>query len=164
MQSDNNTANRPGISIHVRPHAGSEAKLRELKAGMEEEGVPYLLVSDADGDAVALAYKGAQVSTLGVGVGVSPDAMCVHYQKLPERQPLFVLEQAGTPAEWRNFGYNAARLVKGLPFKDNPGQERVSTQSDDMAELYASVREIILRVLRESAQGHGEVNTWSKTP
>jgi hypothetical protein len=162
MQS-NKTLNKPSIIICACPHDACAAKLRELQAGMEEEGVPCLLTDDAGGDAAALAFKGAQVSPPGVGVGISPAALCVHYQKLPERQPLFVLERTGTPAEWRNFGYNAARLVKGLPFKDTSVQEEAAAPEDDMAKLYASVREIILKVLQESAQGHGEVNTWSKT-
>ena len=161
MQSDN-TLNRPSIIITACPHAGFEAKLRELKAGMEEEGVPCLFVSDEAKDAITLAYKGAQASTLGVGIGISPDALCVHFQKLPERQPLFVLEGEGSLPEWRNFGYNAARLVKGLPFKAEPAKAETAAE-DATAQLYASVREIVLKILQESAQGHGEVNTWSKT-
>ncbi|WP_188400143.1 glycerol dehydratase reactivase beta/small subunit family protein [Sporomusa sp. GT1] len=187
MQIDK-AANKPSIIICTYPHTGYEAKLRELQAGMEEEGVPCLLADAVAADAVALAYKGAQVSPLGVGIGISPDSLCVHYQKLPERQPLFVLAGAGSQAEWRTFGYNAARLVKGLPFKTTAaevepaaaaaapaasglravsreqGTSRQAAANDDMAELYATVRKIVLKVLQENVQGHGEVNTWSKTP
>jgi len=157
------TLNRPSIIICIFSHDGYEAKLRELQAGMEEEGVPYSLLDGSPADALSLAYKGAQASLLGVGVGISPVAMCIHYQKMPEGQPLFILEGQGTLPEWRYFGYNAARLVKGLPFKRNPRQES-STPEDNMAQLYESVRKIILKVLQESAQGHGEVNTWSTMP
>ena len=184
MQIDK-AANKPSIIICTYPHTGYEAKLRELQAGMEEEGVPCLLADAAAADAVALAYKGAQVSPLGVGIGISADSLCVHYQKLPESQPLFVLAGAGSRGEWRTFGYNAARLVKGLPFKTiaaevepvaapavcdvhaiSPEQGTVQQYpaNDDMAELYATVRKIVLKVLQENVQGHGEVNTWSKTP
>jgi len=184
MQSATNL-NKPSIIICTSQHTGLEVKLRELQAGMEEEGVPCLLADAAAADAVALAYKGAQVSPLGVGIGISPDSLCVHYQKLPERQPLFVLAGAGSRAEWRTFGYNAARLVKGLPFKTTAaevepaaapaasglravsreqGTSRQAAANDDMAELYATVRKIVLKVLQENVQGHGEVNTWSKTP
>ena len=157
------TLNRPSIIICTSPDPACEAKLRELRAGMEEEGVPCSLVEGGSVDAIALAYKGAQVSLLGVGVGIGPTAMCIHYQKLPENQPLFVLDGQGTLTEWRYFGYNAARLVKGLPFKENPMQKAAAPE-DATAQLYESVREIILKVLQESAQGHGEVKTWSKMP
>lgn len=160
MQSATNL-NKPSIIICTSQHAGLEAKLRELQAGMEEEGVPCSLLSDSSADAVALAYKGAQVSLLGVGVGIGSAALCIHYQKLPENQPLFVLQGEGTLTEWRYFGYNAARLVKGLPFKAEPMQA-VAASNENITQLYESVREIILKVLQESAQGHGEVNTWSK--
>lgn len=187
MQADK-ALNKPSIIICMYPDTGYEAKLRELKAGMEEEGVPCSLVSSASADAVTLAYMGAQRSSLGVGIGVSPDALCVHYHKLPERQPLFILEGESSLAAWRTLGYNAARLVKGLPFKEtmhgeqsvdetaaNAGCEQREIYKDkgriegcnpykDMAELYTAIREIVLKVLQENAQGHGEVNTWSKTP
>jgi hypothetical protein len=162
MQSATNL-NRPSIIICTSQHTGLEAKLRELQAGMEEEGVPCSLLGDSSANAAVLAYKGAQASLLGVGVGISASALCIHHQKLPEDQPLFVIEGEGTLAEWRNFGYNAARLVKGLPFKESSLQT-VAGSGENMAQLYETVREIILKVLQESAQGHGEVNTWSKTP
>ena len=156
------TLNKPSIIICTSQHTGLEAKLRELKAGMEEEGVPCSLLSDSSADAISLAYKGAQASLLGVGVGIGSAALCIHYQKLPEDQPLFVLQGEGTLTEWRYFGYNAARLVKGLPFKENPVQAAAAA-NENKAQLYESVREMILKVLQENAQGHGEVNTWSKT-
>lgn len=154
--------NKPSIIICTSQHTGFDAKLRELQAGMEEEGVPCALLSDSSADAVALAYKGAQTSLLGVGVGIGSAALCIHYKKLPENQPLFVLQGEGTLTEWRYFGYNAARLVKGLPFKENPVATAAASK-ENMAQLYESVREIILKILQENAQGHGEVNTWSKT-
>lgn len=155
------TSNRPSIVIHIFPHAGEAAKLREIQAGMEEEGVPYSLRTGTDTDAVALGHQGAYQSALGVGVGISPDGLCIHYRKLPAGEPLFVLTGKQDAAEWRRFGYNAARLVKGLPFKDRQAAEAAADEPDG---LYARVREIVLKILPELAQGHGEVNTWSKTP
>ncbi|SMC34620.1 glycerol dehydratase reactivase beta/small subunit family protein [Sporomusa malonica] len=161
MQSDK-TSQKPSIIICIFPHEGCAAKLREVQAGMEEEGVPCSLLTGEEVDAIALAYRGAYASPLGVGVGISTEGMCIHYQKLPERQPLFVLDGEDNLAEWRRFGYNAARLVKGLPFKSK--QIEAAGNQLDTSQLYASVREIVLKVLQEFAQGHGEVNTWSKTP
>ncbi|MDF2569452.1 MAG: dehydratase medium subunit [Sporomusa sp.] len=161
MQSDT-TVKKPSIIICAFPHEDCEAKLREIQAGMEEEGVPCSLLTGEEMDAIALAYRGAHASPLGVGVGISPLGMCIHYQKLPERQPLFLLDSEDNLAEWRRFGYNAARLVKGLPFKEKQTEE--AGAGLDTTQLYASVREIVLKVLQEFAQGHGEVNTWSKMP
>lgn len=157
------TFNKPSIIICVAQLVGYEAKLRELQAGMEEEGVPYTIQEGTASDAVMLGYQGAQLSPLGVGIGIDAASLCIHYQKLPEDQPLFMLDGQGTLAEWRNFGYNAARLVKGLPFKQIARQEE-SAAADELTRLYENVRKIILKVLQESAQGHGEVNTWSKMP
>ncbi|WP_425060122.1 hypothetical protein SCACP_07700 [Sporomusa carbonis] len=161
MMQPDKTLTKPSIIVCTFPHANCDAKLRELQAGMEEEGIPYSLLNGDRNDAVALAYQGAQASPLGVGVGISPAGMCIHYHKLPALQPLFTLTGEGTAADWRQFGYNAARLVKGLPFKDKPEQ---NTAPDlDMAQLYESVRKIVLKALPEFVKGHGEVNTWSKT-
>lgn len=163
MMQSATTFNKPSIIICTAQLDGYEDKLRELQAGMEEEGVPYSFLEGTASDAVALGYQGAQSSLLGVGIGIAAASLCIHYQKLPEDQPLFVLDGQGTLAEWRNFGYNAARLVKGLPFKKITLQEE-SAAADELTQLYESVRKIILKVLQESAQGHGEVNTWSKMP
>jgi hypothetical protein len=83
---------------------------------------------------------------------------------LPERQPLFELNVSGTSGQWRHFGYNAARLVKGIPFKKQPSEnlETPDFQSMDSSALYSLVYSIVKKVLQETAQGHGEVKAWSK--
>lgn len=153
MQADN-TVNKPSIIICIYPHAGSQAKLRELQAGIEEEGVPCSCQIARQADPVGLGYEAAAISPLGVGIGISAAGMCLHVQKLPKLEPLFHIDSQGTPADWRLFGYNAARLVKGLPFKDKQ-REAVAGSSSDTAELYETVRQIVLKVLHEFAQGHG---------
>ncbi|GAB6179576.1 hypothetical protein JCM14036_08950 [Desulfotomaculum defluvii] len=155
MQFDK-TLTKPSIIICTVPFEGSETKLREIQAGIEEEGVPYLLQKSEQSDRVDLAYQGANASQLGVGIGISPTGICIHYHKLPEDQPLFSLDGDGTPEEWRYFGYNAARLVKGLPFKDMPTEDPALDL--DTAQLYQLVREIVIKVEQELARGHQEVN------
>lgn len=159
MQPDQN---RPCILIYVLPHVGCEGKIREVQAGMEEEGIPYSVVHSNEKDAVALSYEGALKSKLGVGLGIGAESLCIHYVKLPAQKPLFVLNEAGNPAQWRHFGYNAARLVKGIPFKGQPSEdEDLPIHHQDA--LYDIVYRIVQKVLQESAQGHGEVKAWSTT-
>lgn len=156
---------RPTIAVRVFPHAGCQAKLREIQAGIEEEGVQCQLADMQQNDAVLLAHAGAESSHLGVGVGVSTEAVCIHHRKLPVNQPLFISGDAADVYEWRRFGYNAARLVKGLPFKDKAvvaveAAEINNNQRDD--ELYKMVQDIVRRIIRET--GHEEVSAWSIRP
>ncbi|TWH21964.1 glycerol dehydratase reactivase beta/small subunit family protein [Prauserella rugosa] len=100
--------------------------MRDLCAGLEEEGVPVLLETSepataesrpAQAGAVAMAFAAAQASTLGVGIGVDAAAVCVHHAKRPAASPVLTADL--TQARW--CGHNAARLVVGLPFKQRPG-------------------------------------------
>ena len=154
-------SDKPCVLIHVSPHTGWEQKIREVQAGMEEEGIPCLVVQTEEFDAVGLAYQGACASKLGVGLGIGAEGLCIHYSKLPERQPLFALNVPGTPVNWRHFGYNAARLVKGIPFKEEPLEELVPQLVDSKA-LFNLVYGIVQKVLRETDQGHGEVKHGQK--
>ena len=153
---------KPCISIYIFPHDGCDEKIREVTAGMEEEGIPYAIVKSEVQSAVMLAHTGAGQSQLGVGVGISTGEMCIHYQKLAPDQPLFVSNEKN-PQVWRCFGYNAARLVKGIPFKTLAFDEQPKNfapkleQQVDSLDLYQLVSGIVNKILQESAQGHGEV-------
>lgn len=153
---------KPCVLIHVFPHLGWEEKIREVQAGMEEEGIPCFVVQAKESDVVALAYQGACASKLGVGLGIGADGLCIHYCKLPDQHPLFALNVPGTPVQWRHFGYNAARLVKGIPFKEQP-LEDLAPQFVDSSLLYNLVYGIVQKVLRETEQGHGEVKHGQKS-
>ncbi|GII29984.1 glycerol dehydratase reactivase beta/small subunit family protein [Planotetraspora mira] len=107
--------NRPAVVVLCRP--GNLHCLRELGAGMEEEGVPFRTEDATGGSAVELAFAAAQASNLDVGVGVDDaGSVCVHHAKLPPDMPAL----AGRAADARTLGHNAARLVVGIPFKDAP--------------------------------------------
>ncbi|HEY0208166.1 glycerol dehydratase reactivase beta/small subunit family protein [Acerihabitans sp.] len=94
---------------------------RQLLLGMEEEGIPFALhdAGDDAGPLASLAHQASNASPLAVGVAVNAQDMVVHDPHLPVERPLFVLkDHARLPAqEIRRLGCNAARLVKGLPFK-----------------------------------------------
>lgn len=145
-----NAAVRPNIVIYVNAHFGQAAKLREVQAGMEEEGVPGAWFVGA-GDACSLACRGAAESPLGVGVGIGAEALSVHYHKLPADKPLFALPAGDGPSAWRRLGCNAARLVKGTPFKDLAA-EGADSDDDDVRRWLTG---IVMEIIRQKLEGHG---------
>ncbi|MEV6863989.1 glycerol dehydratase reactivase beta/small subunit family protein [Streptosporangium subroseum] len=138
--------NRPAVVLLHHPDPGNRRCLREINAGLEEEGVPCRIESvpshaeneayctedglyraenglcpagnAADGGARELAFAAAQASNLDVGIGVDAAGyICVHHAKLPPDAPAV----AGPPSSARTMGHNAARLVVGIPFKQQEG-------------------------------------------
>jgi hypothetical protein len=103
--------------------AGGEAVMREVLAGIEEEGVPSsasaVAAADREVCAADLAQRAAMQSPLqlGVGIGASGDIRVCH-AKLG--QPVFGLPAGSAPSAARTMGHNAARIVAGLPLKDLP--------------------------------------------
>ena len=102
--------------------AGEGPVLREVLAGIEEEGVPYSVDRDrTDGvvaSAVDLARQAAQRSPLhvGVGVGASGD-VCVHHDRLDEVVAELCSRGAADADDARVLGHNAARIVVSLPLR-----------------------------------------------
>ncbi|MGY1828041.1 MULTISPECIES: glycerol dehydratase reactivase beta/small subunit family protein [unclassified Blastococcus] len=103
----------------VHRHADADATvLRELHAGMEEEGVPTreVVLPHGSPDAVAMAHAAATDSRLEVGIGVdAAGAVAVHHGKLPARRAVLVVGAGAGPVELRRAGRTAGRVVKGLP-------------------------------------------------
>jgi hypothetical protein len=105
--------------VHVHVAAGDGTALREVRAGLEEEGVPCRVIA-AVGDAAAIAYAAACSSPVSVGVGLDADAVCLHLPQLPPERPLLHLPAVHGRERLRALGHNAARLVKGAPLKELP--------------------------------------------
>ncbi|OXM73113.1 MULTISPECIES: glycerol dehydratase reactivase beta/small subunit family protein [Amycolatopsis] len=101
-----------GPAVVVRCRDASSPWLREIRAGMEEEGVPLVVEEVSAGDALVLAYAAACRSTLDVGIGVA-DEVCVHHAKRPAGSPALT----GPLSRARVLGHNAARMVVGIPLK-----------------------------------------------
>lgn len=96
--------------LHV-PTIAVEA-MKELCAGLEEEGVPYVL-EQASGpdDGIILAAQAAASSPLQVGIGIDQMGhVYVQHEQLHQKIPYL----HGTLQHGRTAGKNAARLVKGL--------------------------------------------------
>lgn len=87
--------------------------------GIEEESIPYKIQQDSVKPIKDRAYAAAQQSALSVGIACTSTELVVHYKNLESDKPLFHMQYNPSLSlnELRNLGNNAARLVKGLPFK-----------------------------------------------
>ena len=109
-------ANKPTIVVCTRQ--ADEALLRELAAGMEEEGVLYELSEETDGDAVTLADGAAERSALGCGIGVYRREAAMQLRGVPAGKPVFRLQNPA-PAQCRTLGINSARAIQKKPFRED---------------------------------------------
>ncbi|WP_432452375.1 glycerol dehydratase reactivase beta/small subunit family protein [Agarivorans sp. QJM3NY_29] len=98
---------------------------QQVLLGIEEEGIPYQIRHDDEPQINHRAYRAAQASALAVGIACSSQELIVHHRNLPEQQPLFRAQLTPTPppSQLRELGSNAARLVKGIPFKNTLYQQ-----------------------------------------
>lgn len=111
--------NRPSIIIYCREP--DEDLLREVCAGIEEEGVLYQVQSH-EGDLDTLAYEAAQESMLGSGIGMEGSRLAMQMQRLPKGKNVFELN-APTFRQCRSLGANSARAIKKMPFKPVYGED-----------------------------------------
>lgn len=133
----------PAVFLQLAPGEIPAAALRELRAGLEEEGIPCrVLAADAPApadapaaaspvcdapalaakaDAALLAHAAACASPVSVGLGLSAESACLHLPQLPPGAPLLsVSVRVPEPERLRALGHNAARLVAGVPLKELP--------------------------------------------
>lgn len=110
---------KPAVRVvYARDHVGEEV-FAQLLMGIEEEGIPYDAVPESTGEtAVVIAHNASIASRFGVGVGVAQDGIVLHYHQLGEQSPLYKIPLKSSQEAMRALGANAARLVKGQPFKD----------------------------------------------
>lgn len=108
---------KPTIHIVCAPAFGRQEALLHLCHGIEEEGLPYEIVADRPGSALALAVQGSEASRLDVGIGLDGQDVVLHFAKLPADRALFEVSARAPDDTLRALGANGARLVKKLPFK-----------------------------------------------
>lgn len=105
---------RPAVVVYCADSVQSTTCVRQIDAGLEEEGIPSRIEYVQDANATELAFAAANASNLDVGVGVDVTGrICIHHAKLPADRPALV----GYEAAARDLGHNAARLVSRIPFK-----------------------------------------------
>lgn len=105
---------RREVYIAVLYHSALDSnQIKEVCAGLEEEGVSFLLKEcDKANNFTELGNIAAGMSPLNVGIGIDQfGKLCVHHEKLKSEEPYIqdILQNG------RKSGKNAARLVKGLP-------------------------------------------------
>ncbi|MDN4522925.1 glycerol dehydratase reactivase beta/small subunit family protein [Fictibacillus fluitans] len=88
----------------ITQNASPSILLKEMCAGLEEEGVPYRIIDQ----------KEELLTSLPISILVSGDQFMIFHEKLPEGQSYL----NGCAGEERWGGKNAARLVKGLPLSN----------------------------------------------
>lgn len=108
---------KPAIVIALKNKNDDLTELAPLLNGIEEEEIPVITKIFAINNSVQRSYQAALSSHLSVGIGFDEDVVIVHYQNLHEDQPLFVVNKSDQ-VNLRTLGANAARLVKGVPFKE----------------------------------------------
>ena len=84
----------------------------EVLFGIEEEGIPFSIQQ------IHSAWQAARQSPLLVGIACDREKLIVHYKNLPASAPLFTLMYQQDNYARRSIGNNAARLVKGIPFRE----------------------------------------------
>ena len=106
----------PAIKISVLNRHSKYIK--EITYGIEEEGIPYEITEENFYDTTEKAFEISQVSRLSVGIAMGKEEAVIHFSKLRIDKPLFILSLDGLEKEkLRIYGSNAARLIKGIPFK-----------------------------------------------
>jgi len=108
----------PSIIILKASRFEESNLIEKICWGIEEEGIPFEVRTDTEKEAEKLAYKAALFSNLNVGIGIGSDlAIAVHYSQMEEGNPLFTGRGDSKNSNPVVMGMNAARLVKGIPFK-----------------------------------------------
>lgn len=126
--------NKP--SIHIYIDQADPQILKEICAGIEEEGVPYEIrdvsrenrsskpensgiaerPAESLGDPAGLAFLAAEESVLGTGIGIVDDTAAMTLRKIPKETPVYLLQNPEA-AKCRNLGTDSARAVKRKPFR-----------------------------------------------
>ncbi|WP_266118671.1 glycerol dehydratase reactivase beta/small subunit family protein [Escherichia albertii] len=90
----------------------------EVLLGIEEEGIPFHIQQIPSGEVIDSAWQAARQSPLLVGIACDREKLIVHYKNLPASAPLFTLMYQQDNHARRSIGNNAARQVKGIPFRE----------------------------------------------
>lgn len=105
-------AKRPSIFIYT--FQPDRAVLREVCAGIEENGVFFEVFERERSDPEALAHEAANDSMMGAGIGICGRLAALQMKGLPKEKPVDLLRDAA-PADCRRIGANSARAIKKMP-------------------------------------------------
>ena len=103
-------------SVYIYESGAMAESLKEICAGLEEEGIPCEIFKLDDSDAKSLAHAAADHSRLRVGIGITATAAALQIRNLPIDKPVYLIVINDDSTILRRIGINAARAVKGGMF------------------------------------------------
>lgn len=106
---------KPSIFIYV--YNADKDFLREIRAGIEEEGVFSEVYERTTPACNTLTFEAARDSMLGSGIGISGVDIALNMRGLPENKTIAFYHMP-TYEECRRLGANSARLIKKIGLKD----------------------------------------------
>ena len=104
-------------SIFIYSNGAGENYLKEICAGIEEEGVFYEISERESDQPDRFAFEAARDSMLGSGIGVSKEGVVLQMRGLRQEEPV---ESCSLPTkeECRRIGANSARIIKRMALKE----------------------------------------------
>ena len=108
-------AKRPSIYIYV--NKPSEKILKEVCAGIEEEGIFFEVMEKEIQETDTLTMEAAKDAMLGSGIGICGNKVGFQVKELAKGAFISYYE-APSCMESRILGMNSARAVKKLPFRE----------------------------------------------
>lgn len=108
-------------AIFVIASNAEKAVVKELLAGIEEEGIPYDVKNITFNESSVLKYlhEACQKSRMGIAVAIINNRVILQHNKLRQEKPLLDINLNFYDKEEkaRTIGANAARLYKVMPLK-----------------------------------------------
>ena len=105
---------KPSIFIYV--NGADTGVLKEICAGIEEEGVFYDIREMEAASLDELAWNAANDSMLGSGIGIAGGAVALQMRGIEKGRNIEAYQQP-TQEQGRKLGANSARAIKKLAFK-----------------------------------------------
>ena len=103
-------------SIFIYAYQPDASVLKDICAGIEEEGVFYEMKEMENASSDELAWTAANDSMLGSGIGMNGRSIAFQMRGIPKGRSIEgYLEPNQEQA--RKLGANSARAIKKLPFK-----------------------------------------------
>lgn len=104
---------KPSIFIYTNNANGD--LLKEICAGIEEQGVFFEVFEQIDADIDSLAFNAAKDSMMGAGLGINNTCVALQMKGLAKGKNVEFYSMP-TKEECRKIGANSARAIKKLPF------------------------------------------------
>lgn len=103
-------------SIFIYTNNADQDVLREVCAGIEEEGIFYEILEFSHISVNELTQNAARDSMLGTGIGIAGTQVALTMRGLKSMQ---MIEQVQKPSVevCRKIGSNSARIIKKMPLK-----------------------------------------------